>query len=138
MGRPTIFKKGALTAAERQKRHRIKLRKQRREDEAAASRERSYAQTYAQQTDPEYQRRLAEARKAFAEDWEAKQQERLERYGPDPLPEANSPADELARQIAEWLVENPEVAIADVRTALDRRFGRRRKKTDVAKPQAAQ
>jgi hypothetical protein len=32
-------------------------------------------------------------------------------------------ADELAAQIGEWLVANPDLTIADVRAAISRRFG---------------
>jgi hypothetical protein len=41
----------------------------------------------------------------------------------DVLPDASGPADELARQIDEFLAENTEITIADVRAAIDRRFG---------------
>jgi hypothetical protein len=119
MARPTIFKKGAMTAAERQRRHRIKLRKQRREDEKAASRERAYAKF----KDPEYLRQKAEADRLSTEKSEAERQGWLTRYGRDPLQEANGAADELARQIDECLAQNPALTIADVRAAIDRRFG---------------
>ena len=55
----------------------------------------------------------------------------------DPLPDANGEADELARQVDEWLAQNPDVhgvrqilaqqipiTIDDVRAAIDRHFGR--------------
>jgi hypothetical protein len=40
-----------------------------------------------------------------------------------PIPDRSGPAHELARQIAEYMSEQPEVTIADVREALDARFG---------------
>lgn len=119
MGRPTIFKKGAMTAAERQRRRRVKLRKLRREEEQAASRERVEAMF----SDPEYLRRKAEADRVSAERAEAERQAWVACYGRDPLPGATGAADELARQIDEFLAENSTITIADVRAAIDSRFG---------------
>ncbi len=42
---------------------------------------------------------------------------------PLPTPPLPNPADELARQIAEFLVGCPDITIADLRAALNRRFG---------------
>lgn len=120
MGRPTIFKKGAMTAAERQRRRRVKVRKQRREEEQAASRERNFAKL----NDPDRLCRRAEAERESSARWEAERQEWTVRNGREPLPGANGPADELARQIDEFLAENGGLTIADVRAAIDRRFGR--------------
>jgi hypothetical protein len=119
MARPTIFKKGAMTAAERQRRHRAKVRKQRRQDETAASRARNNAKL----NDPEYRRRKAEADRLAIEKSEGERQAWSARYGREPLPEANGAADELARQIDEWLAQNAGLTIADVRAAINRRFG---------------
>ena len=47
----------------------------------------------------------------------------MARYGRDPLPGATGAADELARQIDEFLAQNPAITVADVRAAIDRRFG---------------
>ena len=120
MGRPPLRKKGAMTAAERQRRHRRKLRKEQREAEVLATRVRNMAAGH----DPEYLRRKAERDRAGVEKWEAEHQEWLARYGRAPLPAANGEADELARQIEECLAQNPELTIDDVRAAIDRRFGR--------------
>ena len=44
---------------------------------------------------------------------------------PDPVPVVTKEerADELARQIAEYLAEAPELTIEDVKAAITRRFG---------------
>ena len=54
---------------------------------------------------------------------EEEHQEWLERYWQPPVPGASGPADELARQVAEYLAESGEITIDDLRAAIDRRFG---------------
>jgi hypothetical protein len=54
---------------------------------------------------------------------DAKHQERLASCGRPPLPHANGAADELARQIDEYMAQEPSLSIDDVRKAIDRRFG---------------
>jgi hypothetical protein len=54
---------------------------------------------------------------------DAKRQEWLASYGRRPLPDANGAADELAGQIEEFMRQDGEITIDDVRKAIDRRFG---------------
>lgn len=120
MGRPTIFKKGPLTPAERQRRHRKKLRKEKRAAEVIATRERNRARF----DDPERQSRITERRAADVAAHNAKMEKWTALYWQPPLSDANGPADELARQIAEFMAEcHGDITITDVRAAIDRRFG---------------
>jgi hypothetical protein len=117
IGRPTIFKKGAMTAAERQRRRRRKLQKEKRAAEVQAKRERNqtnYAQ-YLRETEPQRRAQNVEFRRQLEEASRA----RLSRF--PPLPNAG-PADELARQIDEYMTHTG-ITLEDVRTALDHRFG---------------
>jgi hypothetical protein len=126
VGRPALRKKGAFTAAERQRRHRQKLRREQR----------------AAEKDAERAARDARWRRDFPSDT-ARQREDAARYQAEhaewtrlferpELPGANGPADDLARQIAEWLMmtnrdlnDDDGVTIEDVRAAIDRQFGPR-------------
>ena len=117
MARPTIFKKGPMTAAERQRRRRKKLAAAERKDKAAAAKVRRL-ERHGKLAVPEefptqlwcdaYQRARADL---FAEFFEQ-----------EPLFDPEGEADKVATQIAEWL-QMSEITIADVRAALDRRFG---------------
>jgi hypothetical protein len=119
MGRPALRKKGPMTAAERQRRRRRKLRREKREAEMMAEREKNAARYRANRADPtRIERDAAAAARA-----DAKHQEWLASYGRPPLPDANGAADELARQIDEYMAQEPGLSIDDVRKAIDRRFG---------------
>ncbi|MBO0735251.1 MAG: hypothetical protein J2P48_01575 [Alphaproteobacteria bacterium] len=111
MGRPTLYKRGAMTPAERQRRHRKKLSREKRAAEVLHKQELNNAEgpTPKQLELETEQRELEEKRQELA------------RQNPA-LPNA-TPADELARQIGEYLTECPEITIDDVRAAIDRRFG---------------
>jgi hypothetical protein len=102
MARPPTRKSGAYTPAERQRRRRKRLRAEKRQAEIAAKRAENEAA---------YRARAA-SRPAHASDDTPAQ---------PPLPDR---ADELVRQIAEVLLADPDLTIADVRAALDRLFGR--------------
>jgi hypothetical protein len=99
MGRPPIRKKGAMTAAERQRRHRRKLRAERRAAEIETKRAANSA-------------RAAEPRPPWTQALSIV------------VPGLPAPADELARQIEEYLKEVPEISIDDVLAAINKRFGR--------------
>ena len=107
MGRPPIGKK-AMTAAERQRRRRKRLAreaaKQAREAKADERRARS---PYVTLPRPMFFAGLGPIE------------------APDPVPVVTKEerADELARQIAEYLAEAPELTIEDVKAAIGRRFG---------------
>jgi hypothetical protein len=119
VGRPTIFKKGPLTAAERQRRHRRKLHREQRAAEVQVIRERNRQRSLAYQTSPQKALRDAETKRALA--W---RDEWLNMRGQAAVLPNGGPADELARQIAEYLIEcAPGVTISDIRAAIDRRFG---------------
>src|SRR4051794_2429646 len=118
MGRPPLRKKGPMTAAERQRRHRRKVKIERRQAEIMAARERNSAVF----KDPEYQRAKAERDVVESAKAEHGRQEWIALYGREPLPDAG-PADEIARQIDECLAQQPDITIDDVRAAIDRRFG---------------
>src|SRR5437879_1161854 len=111
MGRPPNRKSGAYTAAERQKRYRKRLRAKLREERIAGMQANAKAENrrYSEQraNDPVYQAQMAEFRA------------KLEAKSNRGLP---NPADELARQIAEFLAETPEIRIDDVLRAIKRRF----------------
>jgi hypothetical protein len=124
VGRPALRKKGAFTAAERQRRHRQKLRREQRPAEHEAARERHEA--YARRNAPRFAANAA----ADTVRLEAEHTEWVSLFQQPELPGANGPADELARQIAEWLMmtnhdDDDGVTIEDVRAAIDRRFGPR-------------
>jgi len=105
--------------AERQRRHRRKLHREQRAAEVLAQRERNRQRYLAYETSPQKAQKDAEAkgRALWQNEW-------LNLRGhAAALPNAG-PGDELARQIAEYLIEcAPGVAIDDVRAAIDRRFG---------------
>jgi hypothetical protein len=119
VGRPALRKKGAFTAAERQRRHRKKLRREQRPAELAAKRERHEA--YARKSAPRYAAIAAEVSARV----DAQHAEWTRLFEQPELPGANGPADEIARQIAEWLAQDPDLTLEDVRAAIDRRFGAR-------------
>jgi len=100
LGRPSIRKKGAMTAAERQRRHRRKLRAARRAAEMAEQRVVNSAR----------------ARQPRDAGW-------TQALPIIPVAGLPGPADELARQIGEYLAERSDLTIDDVRDAIDRRFG---------------
>jgi hypothetical protein len=119
IGRPTIFKKGPLSAAERQRRHRRKLHREQRAAEVLAKQELNHQRYLAYLTSPRKAQRDAEAKRQAM--WYG---EWLNLRGHAAvLPNAGA-ADEMARQIAEYLIAcAPGVTISDVRAAIDRRFG---------------
>ena len=88
-----------MTAAERQRRHRRKLRAACRAAEMAEQRVVNSARAR-QPRDGGWTQAL-----------------------PIPVAGLPGPADELARQIGEYLAERPNLTIDDVRDAIDRRFG---------------
>jgi hypothetical protein len=108
-----------MTAAERQRRHRRKVRASQRQAEIAATRARNEARF----RDPAWLRARTEKDAAGIAEQNRKHEEWLALYGRAPLPDANGEADELARQIDEYLAQAPEITIDDVRAAIDRRFG---------------
>jgi hypothetical protein len=101
MGRPAIRKRGPLTGAERQRRHRQKLKRERREAEKLAAREKNLAGYRSDQTD-------------F-----------VGLVGPPPevmayvAPKVEDLADEIARQTGEAMQESG-VSWDDVQAALQR------------------
>jgi hypothetical protein len=106
MGRPPIRKKGAFTAAERQQRRRVKLRRARLEQEV-------------------------EAKKAErAADWRTRDVERRaeldawRRTQPPPEPPLDHPADELAAQVLDMLATEGNVTLDELIAAINRRTGR--------------
>src|SRR4051812_36982630 len=107
MGRPPIGKK-AMTTAERQRRRRKRLArenaKQAREQKAAERRARS---PYVTLPRPTFLGGLGP----------------VEAPTPVPVVTKEERADELARQITEYLTEAPEITIEDVKAAIGRRFG---------------
>jgi hypothetical protein len=84
-----------------------------------AEREKNAARYRASLADPA---RIERDAAAAARD-DAKRQEWLASYGRAPFPDANGAADELARQIDEYVAQEPGLSIDDVRKAIDRRFG---------------
>jgi hypothetical protein len=102
MGRKPIRKKGAMTAAERQRRRRKRLRADRRE----VLKEQQRAENHARYL-------------AHMERHGLKERPPVEPCQP-PLPDR---ADEIAWQIAEVMAADPELTIDDIRAALVRRFG---------------
>jgi DNA repair exonuclease SbcCD ATPase subunit len=124
-GRPPLRKKGAMTPAEKQKRYRRRIRKSEAEAKLAEQRERSRAR----RIDPYSIARLDEREAETHRRIEAYRAEWARRYGQAPMPPmpgANALADELVRQMAEFIAECAgEITIDDVRAAIDRRFGTR-------------
>jgi len=119
IGRPTIFKKGPLTAAERQRRHRRKLHREQRAAEVLATRERNRQRYLAHHTPQQQAQRDAETKV-----WLMWRDEWLNMRGRAAVLPNAGVAYELARQIAEYLIEcAPGVTIDDVRAAIERRFG---------------
>jgi len=116
MGRPTVFKKGAMSAAQRQRRHRAKVRREKKAAEVQAMRERR-APAQTARWDRFYLKQRDELRLywLWRPDW-LNMQGRL-----DELPNA-SISDDLVRQLAEAMLPD-RISIADIRRALDRRFG---------------
>ena len=117
-GRPSLYKKGAMTAAERQWRHRKKLAGEVRKVKEVAARARRQ----------EAKGRLAAPEEFPEKLWiECYQRARddvfAELIAQRPLCEPEGEADRLATQIAEWLVVS-DITIEEVRAAIDRRFGR--------------
>jgi hypothetical protein len=112
-----------MTATERQQRRRLRLRREKakatRDAEKAAKRQ----QNAARFADPDARRVWSERQAGLAAKHEAERQEWIALYQRNPIAGAAGPADELARQIAEYLAEAPEITINDVRAAIDRRFG---------------
>jgi hypothetical protein len=119
MGRPSIRKKGPMTPAERQRRHRRKLRAARREVLTLQKR----AENLAKYRKWVASGSRAKGQAAISAASEAREQEWRRLYWQPPLPDANGAADEIARQIAETLMQDQTVTIDDVREAIDRRFG---------------
>ena len=118
MGRPTLYKKGAMTAAQRQRRHRAKLRREKKE-ELVAMRARNAAEAarHSPRWTTLYLKQSEENRI-----WWLWWPEWLNMRGRlDELPNADI-ADELVRQLAEAIMPD-RISIADIRQALDRRFG---------------
>lgn len=126
MGRPPIRKSGAMTAAERMRRYRKKLKQtanKAREKERLGDltpHEYNAAKNRAFRDNPTAQWRKA-AIDAQCEI--AVLQSRLRLYEQVPMHDASGPADEIARQIAECMMECPGMTIDDVRAAIDRRWG---------------
>jgi hypothetical protein len=122
-GRPCIRKKGPLTHAERQKRYRARIRKAENEIKDAARKARSRER----RIDPYNIAKFAEREAEVDRKIEAYRAEWTRRYGQapmPPLPGASAMADELVRQIAECIMQSAgEMSIADVRAAINRRFG---------------
>lgn len=106
MGRPPLRKKGAFTAAERQRRRRARLRKEKRAAEVDAMRARNLEKLRSSQ---------AKAEAEGYPEWTTAL----------PVPPLDNPADELALQIADMLKVEQNVTIDELRDALDRRFGPR-------------
>ena len=107
-----------MSAAQRQRRHRAKIRREKKAAEVLAIRARNHAKHqdgrwskwYLEQTE---QNRLFWR---WRPDW-VNMRGRL-----DELPNADD-ADELVRQLAEAMMPN-HISVADIREAFDRRFGR--------------
>jgi hypothetical protein len=120
MGRPTVYKKGAMTDAERQRRRRKRLKREAKEVERLAIVEANREKRVHRARNP-----LAQWRDAAisAQLENSMLQARLRLYEQVPLHDASGAADELARQIAEYMQEKPGMTIDDVRAAIDRRFG---------------
>jgi hypothetical protein len=103
------------------------LRQERRSAEKDAERERHDA--YARKNAPRYAAIATETSARV----DAERAEWVRLFQQPELPGANGPADNLARQIAEWLMmtnrdlddDDGVVTIEDVRAAIDRRFGPR-------------
>jgi len=96
-GRPPLRKKGAMTSAERQRRYRRKLRAKRRTAEIEKKRAANAA-------------RAAAPREAWTQALSISE------------PGLQNPADELARQIEDYLAECLDLTIDHVRAAIDRRW----------------
>jgi hypothetical protein len=115
MGRKPIYKKGAMTDAERQRRRRRKQRQLKRKEERhelAVKNKARWAGKPPCGSSPEEQAK-----------WLAEEVVWHTLYGQPPLPGAAGLADELVRQIAEFMAQEPEVTVSDVRAALERRYG---------------
>ena len=97
MGRPTLFKKGPLSPAERQRRRRKRLRR-----EAKAA---------------EREAKQAENRRKYQE---SKKEPAVFIQCSIPLPPRGSPVEELVEQVLDTL-KAEEISVADFRAALDRR-----------------
>jgi hypothetical protein len=99
MGRPPLRKKGAFTAAERQRRRRKRLAREKRTAERVIAKAKNDAY------------------------WAAKPQPvhvvSISKPEDIALPDR---ADEIAAQIAEALIEAPDLTIDDIRAAIDRRW----------------
>ena len=114
-GRPPLRKKGAMTSAERQRRHRRKLRAARRQAQIKQKQAINHAKYLASRAAPRPQSGAEAAQEARREEW-------LRLYSRPMLPGAAGAADEIARQIDECLTQQPEISIDDVRAAIDRRW----------------
>jgi hypothetical protein len=116
-GRPPIRKKGAFTSAERQRRRRKRLAHERWEAEQAATRERN--QRLFREGAAQREAEWAAMRPAFEAELDARAAQAAPR-----LPDPWGPADELARQIEEYMMGDAGAfTIDDLPAALDRRFG---------------
>jgi 3'-phosphoadenosine 5'-phosphosulfate sulfotransferase (PAPS reductase)/FAD synthetase len=120
MSRPTVYKKGAMTDAERQRRRRKRLKREAKEVERLAVVEANHEKHARNRVNPIKQWRHAAIN---AQLQISVLEARLRLYEQVPLHDVSGAADELARQIAEYMQEKPGMAIDDVRAAIDRRFG---------------
>jgi hypothetical protein len=124
MGRPPIFKKGAQTSAERQRRYRKRLRRDAREAEIAAKRESNHENRLHREAQKQETAEIVDWHRAY---------KLLAERGP-PLPDN---AEEIAFQVAECIkASGGEMTVDDIRDALDRRFGPREDYNDTQPDEA--
>jgi hypothetical protein len=116
-GRPAIFKRGAMTAAERMRRYRRKQRKEKREAEREEMRRRNRERYAAYHTPEKDAARDAEIKRQMA-----LRREALNMIGQLPEVKNAGPADELVRQLAEAMMIE-KITVDDFRRAFNRRFG---------------
>jgi hypothetical protein len=122
MARPPKFKKGPMSAAERMRRYRARQKEIKIVNDATLTQARNRRKRLTNERNP-----LAQWRHAAinAQLQVSVLENRLHAYEQAPLnlDRRASAADELARQIAEFMRECPGLTIEDVRNAIDRRFG---------------
>jgi hypothetical protein len=114
MARPTVYKRGAMTPAQRQRRRRKRLKLEAKREENAVKHARGLSPRRLEQDFNQ-----AADREAAEIVWHAL-------YWQPPLTDSSLPpaATEFARQTAEYLAEHRgQITIDDIRAALEERFG---------------
>jgi hypothetical protein len=121
-GRPPKFKKGAMTAAERMRRYRKRRKDIKEATDTTLRQARNERKRSIRNLNPIAQWRAA-ARNAELRAQVLEERLRLYEQAPLDLDRRGAAAEELARQIAECVMASPGLTIADIRAAIDRRFG---------------